>query len=307
MSDRRLQVFHAVARMLSFTNAAEHLNMTQPAVTFQIRQLEEDFNTRLFDRGHNKIALTDAGQKVYEYSIRIFEIYDEMKENISELTGEQAGIIFIGASTTIAEYLLPALLAGFKQAFPDIKIHLKVANTDSVVKMVEENEVDLAFVEGSVNNKLLLVEKCSTDHLVAVMEKGHKLASKKKIHLKELSKYPFIFREQGSGTREVISDYMKKLGMSESDMNSTMELGSPESVKGAIEAGMGVSIASCVTIYKELQLGTLDAVRLHEPLERPFSIVRQRHKFKIRLMEELLDYAREYCRKNQQFLKDFLP
>ena len=307
MSDRRLQVFHAVARQLSFTKAAEDLNMTQPAVTFQIRQLEEDFNTRLFDRGHNKINLTEAGQKVYKYSIQIFEIYDEMKESIGELTGGHAGIIYIGASTTIAEYLLPALLGGFKQKFPEINIHLKVSNTDAVVKMVEENNIDLGFVEGFVNNKLLLVEKCSTDHLVAVMPKNHKLATKKSVSVKDLAKEPFIFREHGSGTREVISDYLQKHGASEEEMNSTMVLGSPEAVKGAIEAGMGVSIASCVTIYKELQLGTLDAVRLQDSLERPFSIVRQRHKFKIRLMEELLSYSLEYCRTHQQFLKDFLP
>ncbi len=307
MSDRRLQVFRAVAHLLSFTKAAEKLNMTQPAVTFQIRQLEEDFNTRLFDRGHNKIELTEAGKKVYDYAVKIFDLYDEMKESVNALTGGHSGAIYLGASTTIAEYLLPALLGGFKSKYPDVNIHLQVSNTDAVVKMVEENEVDLGFVEGFVNNKLLLVEKCRTDHLVAVMPKGHKLASKKKVSVKELQKYPFIFREHGSGTREVISEYMQKHGVKESDMNSTMELGSPEAVKGAIEAGMGISIASCVTIYKELQLGTLDAVRLQDPLDRPFSLVRQRHKFKISLMEELVEYTREYCRTHQQFLKDFLP
>ena len=118
MSDRRLQVFHTVAGVLSFTKAAEILNMTQPAVTFQVRQLEEDFNTRLFDRGHNQISLTEAGKIVDRYAGRIFELYDEMQANVTQLTGDNAGSITIGASTTIAEYMLPALLGNFKSVFP---------------------------------------------------------------------------------------------------------------------------------------------------------------------------------------------
>ena len=107
MSDRRLQVFYTVARLLSFTKAAEELHMTQPAVTFQVRQLEEQFNTRLFDRTHNRISLTEAGKKVYECSERIFEIYSEMDNSVRQLTGDVSGVLILGASTTIAEYMLP--------------------------------------------------------------------------------------------------------------------------------------------------------------------------------------------------------
>ena len=114
MADRRLQVFHTVARLLSFTKAAETLHMTQPAVTFQVRQLEEYFNTRLFDRTHNRISLTDAGERVFEYADKIFDLYGQMENAVREMTGEISGTLTIGASTTIAEYMLPPLLGDFK-------------------------------------------------------------------------------------------------------------------------------------------------------------------------------------------------
>src|SRR5210317_120336 len=115
MADRRLQVFFTVARLLSFTKAAESLHMTQPAVTFQVRQLEEYFNTRLFDRTHNRISLTPVGERVFVYAEQIFERYAEMENAVKEMTGDVSGILLLGASTTIAEYMLPALLGDFKR------------------------------------------------------------------------------------------------------------------------------------------------------------------------------------------------
>src|SRR5512146_1743317 len=120
MADRRLQVFHTVARLLSFTKAAESLHMTQPAVTFQVRQLEEYFNTRLFDRTHNRISLTDAGRRVFEYADRILSLYTEMENAAREVTGDVRGVLMLGASTTIAEYMLPALLGEFKARYPEV-------------------------------------------------------------------------------------------------------------------------------------------------------------------------------------------
>ena len=165
MNDRRLQVFHTVAGVLSFTKAAEILNMTQPAVTFQVRQLEEDFNTRLFDRAHNRISLTKAGELVLGYANQIVELYEEMNESVKQMTGDHTGRITLGASTTIAEYMLPRLLGDFQSRFSEVVVRLKVANTDAVVTMVEDNTIDLGIVEGSVSNQLLQVENCQIDQL----------------------------------------------------------------------------------------------------------------------------------------------
>ena len=300
MADRRLQVFHTVARLLSFTKAAETLHMTQPAVTFQVRQLEEYFNTRLFDRTHNRISLTEAGARVYQYSDKIFELYSEMENAVREMTGEISGSLTIGASTTIAEYMLPALLGDFRAKYPEVSIHLKVSNTDGIVSMVENNTIDLGVVEAPVSNKNLVVDECRRDNLVAIVPPGHPKADLKKITLDDLLEYPFICREEGSGTREVIAEYMNSSPDCSACMNVAMELGSPEAVKGAVEAGMGISVVSNATIQKELRLGTLVAIELDPPLERPFSFVHQKQKFRVRVMEELLEFARAYCREHRE-------
>lgn len=305
MADRRLQVFHTVARLLSFTKAAETLHMTQPAVTFQVRQLEEHFNTRLFDRTHNRISLTEAGAVVYGYADHIFELYTEMENSVREMTGEISGALTIGASTTIAEYMLPALLGDFKDRYPEITIHLKVSNTEGIVSMVENNTIDLGVVEAPVSNKNLVVEPCRDDHLVAIVPPDHPLAMREALRFQELLEFPFICREEGSGTREVINDYMGRMDGCAAGLKVAMELGSPEAVKGAVEAGMGISVVSRATIQKELRLATLVAIQLDPPLQRPFSFVHQKQKFRLRLMEELLEFARIYCerRKTEQELQ----
>ena len=146
MSDRRLQVFYTVAKLLSFTKAAETLHMTQPAVTFQVRQLEDHFNTRLFDRTHNKILLTDAGQKVFYYAEKIFELNTEMEHSLRALSEDTSGTLSIGGSTTIAQYTLPSLLKGFREKYPDLSIRICEANTDGIVAKVESSMIDLGIV-----------------------------------------------------------------------------------------------------------------------------------------------------------------
>jgi len=295
MADRRLQVFQTVARLLSFTKAAEELHMTQPAVTFQVRQLEEQFNTRLFDRTHNRISLTDAGKRVFEYAERIFHLYSEMDNSVRELTGDISGVLILGASTTIAEYMLPELLGDFKAKHPEVTIRLKVANTDGIVSQVENNDIDLGVVEAPVNNKNLVVEECRTDQLVLIVPPGHELDSEKCVSMSRIAEYPFICREEGSGTREVMIESMQAAGINPADMRIAMELGSLEAIKGAVESGMGVSILSKATLNKELKLGTLVAIDIDPPIKRPFSFVHQKQKFKARAMDELLNFARGYC------------
>ncbi|MFK8081205.1 MAG: LysR family transcriptional regulator [Granulosicoccus sp.] len=294
MSDRRLQVFHIVAGVLSFTKAAEILHMTQPAVTHQIRQLEEEMNARLFDRSNNRISLTVAGEQVLEYAERIIALYGEMGESVKALTGDRAGLVTIGASTTIAEYMLPGLLGEFRQHFPEVQVRLRVANTDAVVTLVADNTIDLGVVEGEVDNQLLRVEQCQQDELQLMLPPGHPLACEDKIAPLALTAFPFIHREDGSGTRSVIERYLRDHGVDEHTLNRPFELGSTEAIKGAVQAGMGITIVSRATVSRELALGQLVAVPLDPPLLRPFYFVRQRQKFRTYLMDELFQFARKY-------------
>jgi len=168
------------------------------------------------------------------------------------------------------------------------------------VSMVENNVIDLGVVESPVANKNLVVEVCRNDQLVVAMPPSHPLATEGSIGIDKIVEFPYICREEGSGTREVIGDYVAAQGYDGKTLKVSMELGSPEAVKGAIEAGMGISIISVSTILKELELGTLMGVRLDPPLERPFSFVRQKQKFRNRVMEELLEFARAYCEEHRE-------
>lgn len=296
MADRRLQVFHTVAKVMSFTKAAETLHMTQPAVTFQVKQLEDFFNTRLFDRTHNKITLTEAGKVVYDYADQILELYERMNSDVREMTGEVTGSLVIGASTTIAEYMLPSLLGAFKKQYNDVNIRLQVGNTDAIVSMVENNMIDLGLVEAPVNNKNLEVDVCRIDEMQLICPKDHPLAKRAKVTVEDFRKFGYISREEGSGSRKVIDTYIREQGLTYSDLKVEMELGSPESVKMAVESGVGIAIVSRSTLIKELKLDTLVAIPLDPPILRPFSHVRQKHKFRHRAVGELLEFAVEYCR-----------
>ncbi len=296
MADRRLQVFHTVAKVMSFTKAAETLHMTQPAVTFQVKQLEDFFNTRLFDRTHNKITLTDAGKVVYDYSDQILELYERMNSDVREMTGEVTGTLVIGASTTIAEYMLPSLLGAFKKQYDDVNIRLQVGNTDAIVSMVENNMIDLGLVEAPVHNKNLEVDVCRIDEMQLICPKTHPLAKRDKVTVEDFRKYGYITREEGSGSRTVIDSYIREQGLTYSDLKVVMELGSPEAIKMAVESDVGIAIVSRSTLAKELKLDTLVAIPLDPPILRPFSHVRQKHKFRHRAVGELLEFAVDYCR-----------
>ena len=264
--------------------------MTQPAVTFQIRQLEEHFNARLFDRTHNGISLTKVGQIVKSYADQIITQYNEMDNEVRRLTGDVEGLLVLGASTTIGEYVIPRLLGEYQAKFPGVAIRLQVANTLGVIHMVENNQIDIGIVEGPVNNKNLITSVCWDDELVAVMPVGHPLERLKKLTLDKLLEYPFIAREEGSGTREVINGYLATQNLDFKDFDLIMELGSPESIKSAVAAGLGVSILSVATLEKEQKLNLLAQRGLDPSITRPFSIIYQRQKFRVKAIEEFLRF-----------------
>ncbi|MCY4049889.1 MAG: selenium metabolism-associated LysR family transcriptional regulator [Gammaproteobacteria bacterium] len=295
MPDRRLQVFATVAKLLSFTKAAEVLHMTQPAVTFQIRQMEEQLNTRLFDRTHNRITLTETGVTVKVYADRILKLYKEMDAEIRNQISDMQSLLIIGASTTIGEYFLPNIIGDFQKQFPDVVVRLIVTNTNGVIDLIEENEIDIGIVEGPITNKTLTTKPIWDDELVLACSIGHDLSQHKTINIAEILNYPYISREEGSGTREVINEHLKQFGYDMDQLNIIMEFGSPESIKNVVAAGLGITIISVATMEKELALGTLRAIPLDNPIHRPFTIVHQRQHFRMWSMGEFLKFALEYC------------
>jgi len=293
MADRRLQVFHAVAKHLSFTKAAEALFMTQPAVTFQIRQLEEHFNTRLFDRAHGRIALTSTGTLALEYAERILTLSAELETRLKEMSGQVAGPLLIGASTTIAEFLLPQVLGEFKTRHPAVVPRLFVANSEAVQARVAERTLDIGFIEGDSHLPSLVTDVCCDDELHVVCAPSHPLAKVKFATPKSLTEHAYITREPGSGTREVIDHYLEKAGVPPDALQMVMELGSPEALKGLVATGLGYAIMSRATVAKETQLGQLVQIPLSPRLKRQLAVVYAKERFHSRLVSGFVQFAKE--------------
>ncbi|TXF11277.1 LysR family transcriptional regulator [Pelomicrobium methylotrophicum] len=291
MADRRLQVFYTVAKQLSFTKAAELLFMTQPAVTFQVKQLEEHFNTRLFERSHGKISLTPAGQLVFEYAERILNLSSELETRMHEMVGGIAGPLSIGASTTIAEFMIPRILGEFKSAYPQVQLRLVVGNSEMIENQVADHMLDLGLIESPPHLPSLKNEILCEDELVMICAPDHPLAQASSVVPKQLAQLPYVSREPGSGTREFADQFFAKQGVSPDEMNIVMELGSPEAVKGVVETGLGFGVVSRYTVQKELKLGTLVAVPFRPKLVRIMSLVCPKEKFRSRLLSTFIDFA----------------
>jgi DNA-binding transcriptional LysR family regulator len=293
MGLRRLQVFHAVAKHLSFTKAAEALFMTQPAVTFQIKQLEEHFNTRLFDRSQGRITLTAAGALALEYAERILALSAEVDARMKELGGQVAGPLLIGASMTVGDYVLPQLIGKFKARFPAVVPTLFVGNSEAVQDRVAERTLDLGFIEGDSHRSTLLSEVCCEDELQIVCAPSHPLAKQPFALPAMLAQHAYIGREAGSGTRAVIDHYLEKAGVAPESMNVVVELGSPEALKGLVATGLGFAILSRVIAAREVQLGALVQVPLRPALIRSFSVVYPKERFHSRVVATFLEFAKE--------------
>ena len=291
MADRRLQVFYTVAKQLSFTKAADILYMTQPAVTFQVKQLEEHFNTRLFERSHGKISLTPAGELVLGYAERILALSGEMEARVGELTGQVTGPLMIGASTTIAEYQLPRILGEFKERFPQVQARLTVANSETVAAKVADHSLDVGLIEAPSHNPNLTTVACCEDELVMICAPAHPFATRASVNAREIADQRYVSREHGSGTREVVDDFFKDNGVNPDDLHIEMELGSREAIKGAVEAGLGVAIMSASTVTKEIRLGTLVAVPLNPRLTRELSMVYAPEKFRSKLLDAFIGFV----------------
>ena len=291
MADRRLLVFYTVAKQLSFTKAAEQLFMTQPAVTFQVKQLEEHFDTRLFDRSHGRIALTAAGRLVMDYAERVLALTDEMDTRVAELTGAVAGPLLLGASTTIAEYILPKILGEFKAEHPQVQTHMTVANSETIVNRVADHALDVGLIESPSFRLTLHNEICCDDELVVICAPEHPLAKRPSVRPHELAALPWVRREPGSGTREFTDNYFRECGVLPDDLRVTMELGSPEAMKGVVETGTAIAVLSRATIAKELELGSLVAVPLAPRLIRTLSLVHTKERFRSRLLTTFVDFA----------------
>lgn len=295
MEDHKLKVFCTVADTKSFSKASEIIHLTQPAVSLQIQALEELYETKLFDRSSSTVSLTPAGEILYKYAKEILGLYSAAEKNIGELTGLVKGSISVGASTTIGNHLLPTVIADFRKTHPKIKVHLSVGNTKRIVEFLNAGNIDIGLVEGDVARQKLIVERLIADELVAIVPPLHPWAKKKEISIYDVTKEPFIMREEGSGTRQIIEKYLSKHGISSHDVKTSMMLGSTEAIKEAVECGIGISIVSRWAARKENKYGSLKLLSLkEEKFFRDFSLIFHKNAIASHAVDEFLTYVKSY-------------
>ncbi len=274
MENFRLKVFRAVAKHWNFRKAAEELCLTQPAVTLQIKSLEERLGVQLFDRSGARISLTPAGAMFLKYARKIEQLEIGALAGLSQLAGEQRGDLRIGASLTIAQYILPRVLGAFQQQHPLVRPYVTTCNTEQVLEALVAREVSLGFIEGPPLRRDVRTETFLEDEIVLIAPPAHEWCERGFVEPEELKQERLLMRERGSGTRRVVEMALQKRGVKAKHLNLVMEFDSTEGITTAVEAGLGIGFASLWSISKELQVGSLRVVPIHGVrIMRPLSVV----------------------------------
>lgn len=260
MSDFRLRVFEAVARHKSFTLASRELFISQPAISRHIRELEQEYRTPLFSRTSSRVELTRAGERLLEHASIILKCYRNMQSDMMSSFGDCSGELRLSASTSIAQYLLPELVARFVSRCPDVKMTVESGNSVEVEEHLRAGSIDLGLVESHARSRDLHYTPLINDELVLVVGTGGRCRSLEQVTLSQLTEMPIVLRETGSGTLDVISQHLAQCGLRLQDLNCVINLDSTEAIKQFVRHSDTCAIVSIMAVANELLAGTLKVV-----------------------------------------------
>lgn len=290
MNIEYLKTFCLIVEEGSFSQAARLSYVSQPAVTRQIHNLEKFYGTLLFLRDGGKLQLTEAGKKLYPFAKSIVQDFYRSKETIQQLNQQTNYTLKVGASFAIGEILLPRLLGEYKKLNPTTNITMQIKNTPSILEDLENDDIDIAFVEGIVENNDFIVEKFRDDQLILVCHNDHPWDET--IPIDELANEQMIWREEISGTRIIIENVLKEHDMLEK-IESYMELGSLQAIKSAVEAGLGISILPKIVVERELQMGIIKEINIENVhISRPLWRVQKDNKFPKNSLTDFLQFLK---------------
>ncbi|MGD1151651.1 MAG: selenium metabolism-associated LysR family transcriptional regulator [Syntrophales bacterium] len=293
---QQLEVLMALVEAGSFTRAAAKLSLSQPSLTKRIQNLEEAVGSRLVNRGATGISLTPEGQIIYGYAKRTIRLREDAKERVVRHKAQESGHIYVSASTIPATYILPRLLSRLKHTHPDIRVHMQMHDSEETLQIVLNDQAEMGFIGKEPINKKLVVQRLWKDSLVLAVPFDHPLAKQRTTRTEELAKVPFIIREKGSATRDIVEECLQKqLGTSLSCFNVICEMGSSEAVKEAILAGLGVSILSTFAIKREISQGLLTTLHVSScNMERYFYLVYKKQFPLMMYHKHFLDLVKRY-------------
>jgi len=268
---RQLRTFKTVADLKSFSLAAQRLKLSQPSISYQVKELEEALGVPLLDRLGKRVQLTEAGTVLYGYARRMLDVLDEAKVAMEEIRGIKRGSLRVGASTTVGIYLLPAALGAFKKLHQGLVISLEIGTRERVQEQVLRSELDLAVVGPALKDPELAIIPFLSDELVVVAPAGHALAASKNLDLKDVAAQPFVMREAASGSRWSLEKAARKAG---AKLQVAMELGSNGAIKHAVESGLGLAVISRYACALEVASGRLVELDVRGfPIRRDWHIV----------------------------------
>lgn len=277
MIDIRLKVFRSVAHNLSFTAASKELFISQPAISKHIQEIENEFHTQLFNRMGNRITLTPAGELLLKHSEKIVMDYAKMEFDMNALRQKFSGELRIGASTTIAQYVLPEILAAFIKRYPQIEVITVSGNSHDVEAELISGKIDIGMVEGIIRQPQIKYSAFMKDELVAIVNSENPLAERSKVSIEELRSIPLVLRERGSGSLDIIEDFFKRMKISLSDLNIVMYLGTTEGIKHFVEKSDCMGIVSVRLVSRELLMGCYKLIDIANiRLERHFAFAERR-------------------------------
>ncbi|MEJ6979261.1 LysR family transcriptional regulator [Pedobacter sp. P351] len=290
--DFRLKVFHTVAHKLSFTKAATELFISQPAITKHIHELEQQLGTALFKRNGNTILLTPAGVILLQYAEKIFETYKALETELSQLNDITGGNLRIGASTTIAQNILPRILALFKKSYPGVSFTFVQGNTDSITLQVIAEKIDIALVEGSSHFPQVTYEPFTKDEIVLVTRPGSNLSKQSEITPKELLKIPLVLREQGSGTLDVVFKALAQVKINPKDLNVETTFQNSSSIKQYLAHSETAAFLSIQSVLKELKYNELTVIEIENlDIFRTFQFIQLHGN-----SSKLIDLFKRFCK-----------
>lgn len=293
MNTEYLKTFQEIVRLGSFSEVAKKLGISQPAVTFQIQKLEQELGAQLIDRSQRTIALTPAGQRLLKFAASVGEEREILQHDLEQMQDKVTGELRITASTIPGEYLLPTLLAKFKQQYPAVKIQVDVSDSITVINQVSDSTYEIGFCGSAPENKAITAFKVASDEIVLIVFPGHPFANKKSVRAEELTAEPFIFRETTSGTQQNLEKLLAKTGLNVKEWTPHLVLGSTQSVIAAVAAGAGIVFVSNLAIKQGITQGLVRQVNvrgLH--LNRDFYCIYRQERIISRLLEVFIDFTR---------------
>lgn len=295
MNFRQLIVFYEVAKTGSLSAAAENLFLTQPAVTWQIKNLEAYYGLKFFERTGKKVILTNEGKVLYDFADQIFKLADHAEEAIEDLRGFKRGKLRIDSVFTFGDYYLPLILSEFHKKYPKIELVVNTGNTSQVIENTLLRKNDIAFIAYHPENDKLMVREFVSDLLIGIVSHDHPFAMRDFITLKELNGQPLILREQGSSPRRILDEIFREKGISPTII---MELASTLAIKKAVEAGLGIGILSRQAAEKEMRDGVLKGLRFSDvEIRYQFFLIHHKDKYLSSLLQTFLDMSIEYASK----------